>query len=31
MHVDAVEGGVGRMDFVQVREVFVDKVREGFG
>ena len=29
--VNAVERRVGRMDFVQVREVFVDEVRQGFG
>ena len=31
VQVDAVERGVGRMDFVEIRQVFVDEVRQGFG
>ena len=31
VQMDAVEGGVGRMDFVEIREVFVDEMRQGFG
>jgi hypothetical protein len=31
MQVHAVEGSVGRVDFVEIREVFVDEVRKGFG
>jgi hypothetical protein len=29
--VDPVEGGVGRVCFVEIREVLVDEVRQGFG
>ena len=31
VQVDAVERRVGGMDLVQVREVFVHEVRQGFG
>ena len=31
VQMDAVEGGVGGVDLVQIREVFVDEVRQGFG
>jgi len=31
VQMHAVEGGVGRMDFVKIREILVDKMREGFG
>ena len=31
VQVNAVEGGVGRVDLVEVRQVLVDEVRQGFG
>ena len=31
VQVNAVEGGVGRMDFVKIRQVLVDEMRQGFG
>ena len=31
VEVDAVEGRVGGMDFVEIRQVFVDEMRQGFG
>ena len=31
VQVDAVECGIGRVGFVEIREVFVDEVRKGFG
>ena len=31
VQVHAVEGGVGGMNFVQIRQVFVNEVRKGFG
>ena len=31
VHVDAVEGGRRGVDLVEVRQVFVDEVRKGFG
>ena len=31
VQMDAVEGRVGRMHLVQIREVFIDEVRQGFG
>jgi hypothetical protein len=31
VQVDTVERGAGRMHLVQVREIFVHEVREGFG
>ena len=31
VEMHAVEGGVGRVDFVEIREIFVDKVGKGFG
>jgi hypothetical protein len=31
MEMHAVEGGIGRMDLVEICEVFVDEVRKGFG
>ena len=31
VQVDAVECGIGRVCFVEIREVLVDEVRKGFG
>ena len=31
VEVDTVERRVGRMDFVEIRQVFVDEVRQWFG
>jgi len=31
VHVDAVEGGRGGVDLLEVRQVLVDEVRKGFG
>ncbi len=31
VQVDAVECGIGRVCFVEIRQVFVDEVRKGFG
>jgi hypothetical protein len=31
VEMHAVERGAGRVDFVEIREIFVDKVGKGFG